>query len=70
MEKIVEVVLKGERRGGNRVYSTPADRKRAVAGLRRAGFNHFTFYSDTAGPVALQYGKASWVEPGDFYVNR
>lgn len=65
----MEVVRDGELRSGNRVYSTPGDRRRAIAGLRREGFNHFTCYADKAGPVALMFGRADWVTAGSAYVN-
>lgn len=56
--------------GRNRGYTTPANRKRAVAGLRKQGWNYFVFYYDAQSTYALQFGKANWVEPGSVYINR
>ena len=40
-----------------RGYTTAANRRRAVAQLRRRGYDHFCLYRDTAAPFALCYGK-------------
>lgn len=40
-----------------RGYRTPADRNRAIAQLRKLGFDHFVRYRDTASEFALCYGK-------------
>lgn len=53
----------------NRGYSSLANRKRAIAALRKQGWNHFTCYKDTKAEFALQFGKAAWVEPGSVYIN-
>jgi len=44
-----------------RGYLTQGDRKRAVAQLKRLGFNHFVEYRDVAARFALCYGK--YLEP-------
>jgi hypothetical protein len=53
-----------------RGYLNPGDRARAVAMLRRRGFNHFVFYRDVASDFALAYGAADWVPAGHAYINR
>jgi hypothetical protein len=45
-----------------RGYLTHADRKRAIAQLKRAGFDHFVEYRDVNSKFALCYGK--YVDPG------
>lgn len=40
-----------------RGYLTSADRKRAIAQLKRIGYDHFVEYRDTAAKYALCYGK-------------
>jgi len=42
-----------------RGYRTHADRKRAIAQLRRAGYDHFVEYRDTAAPVALCFARST-----------
>ena len=54
----------------NRGYTSPANRKRAIAGLRKKGWNHFVCYKDTKSEFALQFGKAAWVQPGSVYIDR
>jgi len=50
-----------------RGYKTVGDRKRAVAMLRKYGYNYFVSFADAACSVALLYDKAQWVPAGDFY---
>lgn len=40
-----------------RGYATIADRDRAIAQLRRRGYDHFVRYRDTHAPVALCFGR-------------
>ena len=40
-----------------RGYLTHADRKRAIAQLKRRGYDHFVEYMDTVAKYALCYGK-------------
>jgi hypothetical protein len=53
-----------------RGYQSCGDRKRAIAMLRRLGYNHFVCFKDVNSDYALMYNKASWVEPGSIYVDR
>lgn len=45
-----------------RGYLTAADRKRAIAQLRRRGYNHFVPYMDIQSKFALCYGKYSKID--------
>ena len=42
-----------------RGYRTVADRNRAIAQLRRQGYDHFVEYRDTAAPVALCFARST-----------
>lgn len=42
-----------------RGYRTRADRTRAIAQLKRAGYDHFVEYRDTHAPIALCFGRSS-----------
>jgi len=55
-------------KGRIRGYESRADRKRAIAMLRRQGYNYFVCYRDTQSEFALQYAKADWVKPGQAYI--
>jgi len=49
MQRITEIT---------RGYRTAADRKRAIAQLKRQGFDHFVEYRDTQAPVALCFARS------------
>lgn len=53
-----------------RGYSDAGNRNRAIAQLRRRGFNYFVCYRDVQSPFALNFGVATWVAPGGVYINR
>ena len=61
MKQIVEQV---------RGYNRSSERKRAIKMLSKQGWNHFVCYKDVCSDVALMYGIASWVQPGQIYVDR
>jgi hypothetical protein len=48
--------------GGIRLYESKGDRRKAVAQLKKLGYNYFTGYRDTNPkcPHGLSYGKAEW----------
>lgn len=59
-----------------RAYRTAGDRKRAIAMLRKHGFNYFVCYLEACArarnanqQMALQVGVADWVKPGGYYVD-
>jgi len=42
-----------------RGYTTIANRKRAIAHLRKLGWDHFVTYRDTHSEFALMFGKSA-----------
>lgn len=42
-----------------RGYASRADRARAIAQLKRRGYDHFVEYRDTHAPVALCFGRTT-----------
>jgi hypothetical protein len=48
---------------GFRLYRNTGDRRRAVAYLKKKGFNYFVGYKDTHSthPAGLSFGQADWV---------
>ena len=56
----------GEFRG----YKTVADRDRAIAQLKKHGYNYFVCYRDTRAEFALDYARVQWKKPGETYMSR
>jgi len=50
-----------------RDYKTAVDRKRAIAMLRKHGYNYFVSFKDVFYSTALLRDKANWVPASDFY---
>lgn len=48
---------------GFRLYRNTGDRRRAVAFLKKLGFNYFIGYRDfnSSHPAGLSFGHANWV---------
>lgn len=55
---------------GIRGYASDGDRNRAIAMLRKCGFNHFVCFRDVRSAFALTIGYAQWVRSGDVYICR
>ena len=60
---------------GHRAYRKAADRRRAIAQLRRVSgghLNHFVCYRHVVPghDYALTFGHADWAEPGSAYTLR
>ena len=55
---------------GFRGYTTRGNRNRAVAQLKRQGYNYFVFFKDVNAEFALNFGKADWVPAGRVYIDR
>jgi hypothetical protein len=55
---------------GIRGYKTKGDQYRAIAMLRKQGFNYFICFKDRQSDYALQIGHADWVREGDVYIDR
>ena len=53
-----------------RGYNNSSDRNRAIKMLAKRGWNHFICYKDVCSDIALMFGKADWVKPGQIYVDR
>ena len=65
---MIKIVQDQKNKGGNRGYSNAGDRRRAIRGLAKQGFNYFVGYRDVAADYALNYGRADWVDQGRIYV--
>lgn len=50
---------------GVRGYASVGDRRRAIAMLRKRGFNYFVIFRDVRSEYALQIGSADWVLEGE-----
>ena len=72
-----QIIGKRKDKFQHRSYHTPGDRSRAIALLRKQGFNYFVCYREgcigarnSNQIMAIQFTTAEWVMPGQVYIDR